>query len=73
MRAGLFPGQGIEADVVLESLSKEHPLVERACAILDYDLVHRVELVSRRPRPILPVSLSQPAIFVAGLISYVLK
>ncbi len=70
MRAGLFPGQGIEAKSVLSALAGEHPLVSQACDLLNRDLVARVEQVARRARGVLPTSLAQPAIFVAGLISF---
>jgi malonyl CoA-acyl carrier protein transacylase len=66
----LFPGQGIEAKVVLGALDATHPKVVRASELLGYDLVRRVEQVARRVRGVLPTSLAQPAIFVAGLTSF---
>jgi [acyl-carrier-protein] S-malonyltransferase len=70
MRAGLFPGQGIEVSQVLSALEGNHSRVERAGAILGYDLVRRVGQVSRRSHPVLPTDLAQPAIFVAGLVAF---
>lgn len=70
MRAGLFPGQGIEAKSILTGLTGENPRLESACDLLGYDLVARVEQIALRPRGILPTSLAQPAIFVAGIISF---
>lgn len=70
MRAALFPGQGIEAGVVLKALDPLHPLTVQASEMLGYDLRRRVEQASRRPRGVMPTALAQPAIFVAGLLSF---
>ncbi|MGH2730163.1 MAG: ACP S-malonyltransferase, partial [Actinomycetota bacterium] len=70
MRAGLFPGQGIDAEVVLADLPEGHPIIVDASAILGYDLRRRVAQICRRVRPVLPTDVAQPAIFVAGLISF---
>lgn len=70
MRAALFPGQGIEAGAVLEALDPGHPLLLQASEMLGYDLRRRVEQAARRPRGVMPTALAQPAIFVAGLISF---
>ena len=70
MRAGLFPGQGLDPPIVSAALSDDHALLKRANEVLGYDLARRVEQVARRSRPILPTDLGQPAIFVAGIISF---
>ena len=70
MRAGLFPGQGVDAKVVLNGLDPTHPTVGSASETLGYDLVTRVTQIAKRPRGVLPTSLAQPAIFVAGLIAF---
>ena len=70
MKAGLFPGQGLDASVVLEALDPAHPRVESANQLLGYDLVGRVAQVARRVRGVLPTSLAQPAIFTAGVIAF---
>ena len=70
MRAGLFPGQGIPAKTVLESLPKSHALLASASELLGYDLFKRVEVAARRKGASLPTAVAQPAIFVAGMISF---
>ncbi|CAN5669461.1 ACP S-malonyltransferase [soil metagenome] len=70
MRAGLFPGQGIPAKIVLESLPKNHALIASASELLGYDLFKRVEVAARRKGATLPTAVAQPAIFVAGMISF---
>lgn len=70
MRCGLFPGQGLDPRTVAASLPDSHDLLERADEILGYDLRRRVAQVERRSRPVLPTDLAQPAIFVAGIISF---
>ena len=70
MRCGLFPGQGLDPRTVAASLPDSHHLLERADEILSYDLKRRVAQVERRSRPVLPTDLAQPAIFVAGIISF---
>ena len=70
MRAGLFPGQGLDAAVVLEALDPAHPRVGSASELLGYDLVDRVAEIAKRPRGVLPTSLAQPAIFTAGVIAF---
>jgi len=70
MRAGLFPGQGIPATTVLESLPKNHALLASASELLGYDLFKRVEVAARRKGASLPTAVAQPAIFVAGMISF---
>lgn len=69
MRCGLFPGQGLDPRAVAASLP-DSLLLERAGEILGYDLRRRVAQVERRSRPVLPTDLAQPAIFVAGIISF---
>lgn len=70
MKAALFPGQGIAPKVVLDALDGSHPMVREASDMLGFDIVRRVEQVARRPRGILPTSVAQPAIFVAGLTAH---
>ncbi|MDQ3660288.1 MAG: ACP S-malonyltransferase [Actinomycetota bacterium] len=70
MRAGLFPGQGIPSKTVLESLAKNHALLTSASELLGYDLFKRVEVAARRKGASLPTAVAQPAIFVAGMISF---
>ena len=70
MRAGLFPGQGIEAGSVLKALPGDHPRIRKGCDLLGFDLVFRVEQIARRARGTLPTSLAQPAIFLAGIIAF---
>lgn len=70
MRAGLFPGQGLEAKVVLQALEPEHPKVVHASEVLGFDLVRRIDQVSRRARGVMPTALAQPGIFVAGVIAH---
>lgn len=67
MRAGLFPGQGLDARVIADALPVGHRLLARTNEILGYD-VRRA--VSATPRASLRTRVAQPAIMVAGLISY---
>jgi [acyl-carrier-protein] S-malonyltransferase len=69
MRLGLFPGQGIPAQTVLEALAGEHELLATADEILGYDLRKRVEIAARRKGATLPTLVAQPAIFVAGVMA----
>jgi [acyl-carrier-protein] S-malonyltransferase len=70
MTVGLFPGQGVQPSIVLESLSAKHPLVKRANEILEMDLRKRVDIAARGPAGALPTWLAQPAIFVASIIGW---
>ena len=70
MKAGLWPGQGIPARTVLEGLPPGHGLLRGTKEILGYDLRRRVEIAGRRKGALLPTALAQPAIFVAGIISW---
>lgn len=70
MRAGLFPGQGIAAQVVLGALPEGHALLDVAQRDLGYEVRKRVEIAARREGAMLPTALAQPAIFLAGLIAY---
>ena len=70
MKAGLFPGQGIPANTVLESLPKDHALLASASEQLGYDLFKRVEVAARRKGAAMPTAVAQPAIFVASMISF---
>lgn len=69
MRAGLFPGQGIDARTIAAGLVTDHPLGDRANEVLGMDVARRVRDLSRRSATV-PTSLAQPAIFLAGMISY---
>lgn len=70
MRVGLFPGQGIPSQAVLEALPQGDPLLGTANDILSYDLRRKVEIAARQPKASLPTSLAQPATFTAGIISW---
>lgn len=70
MRVALFPGQGLDARVVLKALDPNDERVKKACDILGYDVVKRVEQVSRRSRSTLPTALGQPAILTAGIVAF---
>lgn len=70
MTAGLFPGQGIPAKVVVEALPREDRLLRVAENVLGYDIGARVRKHSGGLRPILPTSVAQPAIFVASMIGF---
>jgi malonyl CoA-acyl carrier protein transacylase len=70
VRAGLFPGQGIPAGTVLQSLDAGHRLLDVASDILGYDIRRKVEIAARRKGAMLPTSLAQPAIYTASLISF---
>jgi [acyl-carrier-protein] S-malonyltransferase len=69
VRAGLFPGQGVDAATVHAAL-RDGPLLERAGAVLGLDLRAAVERCLDRARPTLPTDLAQPALFVAGLTAH---
>jgi [acyl-carrier-protein] S-malonyltransferase len=69
-RIALFPGQGVPARTVLDSLPGDHELTARANEILGYDLRKRVEIAARRKGAVIPTAISQPAIFVASCIGY---
>ncbi|HYN37566.1 MAG TPA: ACP S-malonyltransferase [Actinomycetota bacterium] len=70
MRAGLFPGQGLDPRTVASSLPNGHQLLERANEVLGYDVQRRVEQVARSSGPVLRTDLAQPAIFMGGIISF---
>ena len=70
MRVGLFPGQGISADVALEGLPERDPLIHEAREVLGYDLRKKVAIAARRAQASLPTSIAQPAIFLAGVIAW---
>jgi [acyl-carrier-protein] S-malonyltransferase len=70
MKAGLFPGQGLDPALVAEALDVDDPILDRARDLLNYDIRRKVEQVRARSRPILPTSVAQPAIFLAGLIAF---
>jgi malonyl CoA-acyl carrier protein transacylase len=70
MKAGLFPGQGIPAQTVLESLPAEHRVVVAASKILGYDLRRRVKNSATNRASVLPTCLAQPAIFTASIIGW---
>jgi malonyl CoA-acyl carrier protein transacylase len=70
MRVGLFPGQGLEPAIVASALDPEDPVLLKATKTLGYDVRRRVEQVTRRSRPVLSTSVAQPAIFVAGIVSF---
>jgi [acyl-carrier-protein] S-malonyltransferase len=67
--AGLFPGQGLPAKVVLQALPERDERLDTAREILGYDLRRKVEIAARRAGATLPTLIAQPAIFVAGIIA----
>jgi [acyl-carrier-protein] S-malonyltransferase len=69
MRAGLFPGQGVDAAVVLDALDGA-PLLERANELAGDDISAAIARCLRRARPVLPTEIAQPALLVAGLASH---
>jgi [acyl-carrier-protein] S-malonyltransferase len=70
VRAGLFPGQGIHAQTVLEALNQDDSVLEAAQVILGYPLRRRVAIAARRKNATLPTALAQPAIFVASVAAF---
>lgn len=70
MRVGLFPGQGLDAATVLAGLVPNDPVLDRAGEILRFDIRRKVDQVAGRSRAIMPTSVAQPAIFLAGLIGF---
>lgn len=70
MKAALFPGQGIDARTVRDALDPEHPRVTQASETLGFDLVRRVEQATRSSREVMPTTVAQPGILVAGVIAY---
>jgi [acyl-carrier-protein] S-malonyltransferase len=66
--AGLFPGQGLPAKVVLQALPEREERLDVAREILGYDLRRKVEIATRRAGATLPTLVAQPAIFAAGVI-----
>jgi [acyl-carrier-protein] S-malonyltransferase len=69
MKVGLFPGQGIPAQTVLEALPENDDVLIRAGEILDFDLRRKVGIAARGSGSTLPTSLAQPAIFTAGVVA----
>jgi [acyl-carrier-protein] S-malonyltransferase len=67
--AGLFPGQGLPAKVVLQALPERDERLDTAREILGYDLRRKVEIAARRAGATLPTLIAQPAIFVAGIVA----
>jgi [acyl-carrier-protein] S-malonyltransferase len=70
VKVGLFPGQGIPAQTVLEALPDGDPLLTAANDILGYDLRRKVEIAARRPKANLATNLAQPSIFTAGIVAW---
>ena len=70
MKLGLFPGQGIPAQVVFEGLSSQDDLLAAAGDVLGFDLRKRVQIATRRKGAALPTLVAQPAILVAGVIAW---
>jgi [acyl-carrier-protein] S-malonyltransferase len=69
MRAGLFPGQGVDAATLHAALA-EAPLLSRADDVLGFDLRDEIERHLDRARPALPTDVAQPALYVAGLAAH---
>jgi len=70
MKLGLFPGQGIPAQVVFEGLSSQDDLLAAAGDVLGFDLRKRVQIATRRKGAALPTLVAQPAILVAGVLAW---
>lgn len=69
MRAGLFPGQGVDAAAVHDALTPGR-LLDEADRILGVSLRDAIARCLDRARPTLPTDLAQPALFVAGLTAH---
>lgn len=69
MRAGLFPGQGVDAHALHAALA-DAPLLDDAAAALGFDLQAAVARHLDRARPVLPTELAQPALLVAGVAAH---
>jgi [acyl-carrier-protein] S-malonyltransferase len=69
MRAGLFPGQGVDA-ATLHAALVGAPLLEDANDAAGVDLAEAIERSLDRARPALPTHIAQPALFVAGLAAH---
>lgn len=69
MRAGLFPGQGVAAEAVLEALEGA-PLLDAANDLAGRDLAAEVSRCAGRAKPVLPTAVAQPALLVAGLAAH---
>jgi malonyl CoA-acyl carrier protein transacylase len=67
MRVGLFPGQGLDARAIGDRLPNNDPRLQRANEILGLDLTRAL---SRSRSSTVPTRIAQPAIFVAGIISF---
>jgi malonyl CoA-acyl carrier protein transacylase len=70
VKIGLFPGQGVPAKKVREALSSDSPFLQQAGEILGYDIVKKIETITRRPKTALPTEIAQPALFIAGVIAW---
>lgn len=70
MKAALFPGQGIRIPELLAALPADHPLVEEAQDVLSLRLRQKLDRIAATSRGQIPTELAQPALVVAGLISY---
>lgn len=70
MKAGLFPGQGVDARSLFTALRDGDPRIVQASDLLGYDLARAVERLTRQSRTLVPTELAQPAIYVAGIAAY---
>lgn len=68
--AGLFPGQGVRPQLVLDALDPADETVQEANALLGVDLRKSVSIAMRGGRRELPTEIAQPAIFVASVASF---
>lgn len=69
MRVGLFPGQGVPADMIFEALPEDASLLEDASGVAGYDIRERVRSFAERGVA-LPTAVAQPAMFVGSLVSW---
>lgn len=66
MKVGLFPGQGIAAEVVLDVLNRHQDWVQEAGSVLGYDLSVELARAVQTTDAVPPTNLMQPAIFTAS-------
>jgi malonyl CoA-acyl carrier protein transacylase len=70
MKVGLFPGQGIDAPAIEQGLEGADELLAKAEKVLGFDLGASVRRLARNGKGVLPTTIAQPAIFIAGLASW---
>lgn len=70
MSVGLFPGQGVHGQAVLDALNAGDETVQEANDLLGVDLAKKVSISMRGGRKELPTEIAQPAILVASVASF---